>query len=661
MAQRRHDLPPLNPRPRCPIAPRRAFTLCLAAAGLAVADGEPVRAEDATATGSDYVVTATRVPTDPARVASSVTVITAEEIARRQYQTVVDVLDHVPGIHIAQSGGRGTTASIFSRGTESNHTLFLINGIRAQDPSSTGGIFQFETLDVNDIERVEIVRGAQSVLYGSDAIGGVVNIITKKGGKKITASGSAEGGSFSSVDARAGLDGSYKSVDVNLHANRFSSAGLSILSDRLGGFEQDPYKTYGASARIGLHPADWFDLDLFGKQQYARTSLDTFVDDPNAVQKLRQNFGRVAATVRPLGEAWTSTLAFNYNGTDRSNVNPPDATDPFTNSAAQTHGDESAIEWQNDIALADTNTLTLGIENRWERGKSAGSAFFAFSQTDINKAAYVQDQFALWDRVFGTVGVRVDKPDGIDPVTTYRIAPTYVHKETDTKLKATYGTGFKAPSLEDKFGFNAGFPPFFPPFFGNPDLKPERSTGWDVGFEQAVLKKRVTFGATYFHNTIKDLITTNAAFTTTINLDRAKTWGAETFVNAEVLENVTVSLNYTYLRAEDEATGAELARRPRNSFNADVTYKPVPAASVTVGVATIGHRSDVDFLTGSRVGLNGYTLVRAAASYDINEYVTLFGRLENVFDKQVEDPDGFRQPGFAAYGGIRLKFSVEPK
>src|SRR5690606_37479137 len=347
--------------------------------------------------------------------------------------------------------------------------------------------------DVNDIERVEIVRGAQGVLYGSDAIGAVGNIITKKGGRKITASGSAEGGSFSSVDARAGLDGSYEFVDFNLHANRFRCSGLSILSDRLGGFEQDPYKTYGGSARIGLHPADWLDIDLFGKQQFSKKSLDTFVDDPNSLQKLRQNFGRVAATVRPFGDVWTSTLAFNYNGTDRSIVNTPDATDPNTNSASQSRGDESAIEWQNDFALSDTNTLTLGLENRWERGKSSGSAFFAFSQTDVNKAVYLQDQFAFFDRVFGTIGVRVDKPDGIDPVVTYRIAPAYVHKETDTTLKATYGTGFKAPSLEDKYGFNAGFPPFFPPFFGNPDLKPERSRSWDVGFEQALLDKRVTF------------------------------------------------------------------------------------------------------------------------------------------------------------------------
>src|SRR5690606_15748799 len=303
-------------------AARPALALCLAAVGLAAA-GAPARAEAPPAQGEGYVVTATRVPTDPARIASSVTVVTAEEIQRRQYQTVVDVLHDVPGIHIAQSGGRGSTASIFSRGTESNHTLFLINGIRAQDPSSTGGIFQFENIDVNDIERVEIVRGAQSVLYGSDAIGAVVNIITKKGGRKITASGSAEGGSCSSVDARAGLDGSYEFVDFNLHANRFRSSGLSILSDRLGGFEQDPYKTYGGSARIGLHPADWLAIALSGKQQFTRKSPDTSVDDPNTLQKLRQNFGRVAATVRPFGEVWTSTPAFNYNGTDRSIANTP--------------------------------------------------------------------------------------------------------------------------------------------------------------------------------------------------------------------------------------------------------------------------------------------------------------------------------------------------
>ena len=264
--------------------------------------------------------------------------------------------------------------------------------------------------------------------------------------------------------------------------------------------------------------------------------------------------------------------------------------------------------------------------------------------------------------MFGTVGVRVDKPDGIDPVVTYRIAPTYVHKETDTKIKATYGTGFKQPSLEDKFGFNAGFPPFFPAFFGNPNLKPERSTSWDVGVEQAVLKKRVTFGATYFHNTIRDLITTNAAFTTTVNLDRAKTWGAETFVNAEVIENVIVSLNYTYLRAEDEATGAELLRRPRNSFNADITYKPVPEASLTLWrrdrrpprrrrLRDRSARRPAGLHAGARRGVLRHQRVRLGCSAGWRTFSTSNTRIR----------DGFRQPGFAAYGGIKLKFSVDAK
>ncbi|MHA1536431.1 MAG: TonB-dependent receptor plug domain-containing protein [Alphaproteobacteria bacterium] len=642
-----------------PILKTRGWKAVLKAAGiLALATGAlPAHAQ--TSQG-DYVVTATRTVTPSGRLGSSVTVIGREEIERRQVRSMVELLRSIRGLHVTQSGGRGKQASIFSRGTNSNHTLFLINGIRVSDPSTPSGTFQLEHLNLEDIERIEVVRGPQSVLYGSEAIGAVINIITRKGGKGIVATGTAEGGSFSTVEAKMVLDGTYQWLDFNFGYSRFDSKGISILPKRLNGFEKDGTWNSNFSGRLGVRAAKWLDLDFYGKLVRSKSEIDPFVDDLNAISKTRQNFGRGSAKFKLFEARLISTISFSYTGHDRTSINPPDPNNPATNTISSFLSDKKRIGFQSDFKVLAENTVTLGGNIEWERAKSGGSAFFAFSKTQVNKAIFMQDQFAISDRLFGTVGLRVDQVGSFRTAVTWRVAPAYVIKETGTTIKGSYGTGFKAPTLQQRFGFNPGFPGFgFPAFNGNPALKPETSRGWDFGFEQKLFKDKLTFGVTYFRNDIRNLIVANAAFTTNINVGRARTHGIETFVKAEILKNLDLNLNYTYLRAEDRVTGAELVRRPRHSFNAELAWKPVKKASISLAVHVIGRRTDFQAIAPfGRVKLPHETTVKVAGSYKINKYLTVFARLENLFDSKFEEPNGFQNPGFAVFGGIKVSLNL---
>ena len=642
-----------------PILKACGWKAALKAAGiLALAAGAlPVHAQ--TSQG-DYVVTATRTATPTGQLGSSVTVVGREEIERRQYRSVIELLQGIRGLHVTQSGGRGKQASVFSRGTNSNQTLFLINGIRVSDPSTPSGTFQFEHLNLEDIERIEVVRGPQSVLYGSDAIGAVINIITRRGGKGIVASGTAEGGSFSTVEAKMVLDGSYKWIDFNFGYSRLDTAGISILPKRLNGFEKDGTWNTNFSGRIGVRAAKWLDLDFYGKLVRAKTEIDPFVDDLNAITKTRQNFARAAATFKMFEDRLSTVIAFSYAGFVRNSINPPDANNPGTNTISNFLGDRKRIEFQSDFKLLPDNTVTIGGNIEWERAKSGGSAFFAFSRTQVNKAIFVQDQFAISDRLFGTVGLRIDQLEAFGTAVTWRVAPAYVIKETGTTIKGSYGTGFKAPTLEQRFGFNPGFPGFgVPAFNGNPNLEPETSRGWDFGFEQKLFKDKLSFGASYFRNDIKNLITANAGFTTNINIGRVRTHGIETFVKAEILENLHLSINYTYLRAEDRVSGAELVRRPRHSFNAELAWKPVEKATISLGVRVIGTRTDFQAVAPfGRTNLPHETTVRVAGSYKFNKYLSVFARMENLFDSRFEEPNGFQRPGFAVFGGVKISLDL---
>ena len=648
----------------------KSFVLLIALSMLLIPFPFSLFAQEKEVTLEKVVVTATRVETPVEEIASSITVISSKEIERKQKTTVLEVLRDIPGLDVVQTGGVGRLTSIFIRGANSEHTLVMIDGVEVNDPISPGRSYDFAHLTVDNIERIEVIRGPQSTLYGSDAIGGVVNIITKKGEGKPKFFLSAEGGSFTTFREATGISGGNKWVNYSFALSRFDTEGISAASKKDGNYERDGYENTSLSAKLGFKPMDNLGIDFILRYMDAKTELDNFAgvggDDPNYVQKSNQFLFKTQVGLSLFDQVWSQKLGLALNDHNRDLKNKKDSQHPFDYEKGRYDGQLIKFDWQHHLQLHKTNALTFGLEYEREEGKSKyyytywdwitmseGCGRSVFPEKSANtKGYYIQDEIKLWDRLFATLGIRIDDHSRFGTETTYRVAPAYLIKRTDTKIKGTFGTGFKAPSLYQLFA-----PPTLWGPIGNKDLKPEKSRGWDFGIEQDFLKNRVTLGATYFRNDFKDLIQFDWG-QGYINIAKAKTEGVELFASAKPIDDLTLRINYTYTDTEDKTTGEALIRRPKNKIGFDINYHFLNNGNVNLGVIYVGKRDDLDFsiFPSRRVKLDQYTLVNLAVSYDITKNFQLFGRVENLLDKEYEEVKGYGTPGFSFFGGMKLSF-----
>jgi len=608
----------------------------------------------------EVIVTATRIETPASEVASSVTIITGQEIREKQKATVLEVLQTVPTLDVVQAGGPGRETAIFIRGAKSEHTLVLIDGVEMNDPSSPGRTFDFANVTTDNIDRIEILRGPQSTLYGSDAMGGVINIITKKGKGKPTGFLSGEYGSFKTLIGKAGVSGGNRWVNYSLGLSYWDTEGISAANEKDGNAEKDGYRNKSVSAKLGLMPKEYFDVDFIFRYTNAKADIDNSGgvggDDPNNTADTEQLFFRSQARLFLFGDLWEQKLGFSLSDHKRKGRNDPDPDHPGESSRDSYDGQILKFDWQHDLHLHKTNTLTLGVETEKEKSESSyysESLFGPFSSTFPEKTArttgyYLQDQIKLWDSWFTTLGVRLDDHNRFGNETTYRITSAYLIRQTGTKIKGTYGTGFKAPSLYQLFA----------PVYGDENLKPEKSKGWDAGVEQSLFGERVVLGATYFHNRFKDLIDFDSAASKYINVGEAETKGVEMSASLRPLEDLTLRASYTYTDTEDKATGHPLLRRAQNKAGVDVGYRFLAKGNVNLGLVYVGKREDLDYsaFPARRVELDEYHLVNLAASYDISKNIQVYGRIENLADESYEEVKGYGKPGISVFGGLKLSF-----
>jgi len=606
----------------------------------------------------EIVVSATRIETPIDQIGSSVTGITDEEIARNQRRSLPDVLQTVPGLNIVQTGGSGGKSSVFMRGSNSNHTKVVIDGIDANDPSQDG-VFDFAQVLTADIARVEVLRGPQSSLYGSDALGGVINVVTKKGEGPPRFTGMLEGGSFDTFNQSVSASGSssrfhYSFNVAHVLVDDTPVTPLNLLPPGRRRIN-DSYENTTLSTKLGADVTDSFGFDVVAR--YTDSTLFFTGEDfsvfpsvpaaPQSEQHAEQVFTRGQAHLALFEGRFKSTAGLGYTYY-RTEILAPDTgfglPPPNLN-----HGDRIKFDWLGTIAIAKGQTLLLGAETQNDRLLES-----PISAENGNVAGFAELQSEIASDLFAAASVRYDENERFGGKATWRIAPSYLLPKIRTKFKASYGTGFKAPSLTQLF---VDFPAFN--FFANPELRPEESEGYDFGFEQPLAENRVRFGATYFHNEIKNLINPNATFTSLENIGRATTYGAEVFAALSLTDRFQSRADYTYTVATDDTTDLELLRRPKHRASLNATWRPIERLSLSTTLLYVGSQVDGNrSFSIPRLETDPYFLVNVAAEYDVAKALTLFARADNVFDHRYENPTGFQRPGFGFYAGARVNFDL---
>jgi vitamin B12 transporter len=608
---------------------------------------------------SEVVISAYRYKTNLLNTASSVTVLTSEDLAKTKKNNLYDILRNETGINIVQSGGPGKLATINVRGANPSHTLILIDGVEVNMPSDPTTVYDFSNLPVSNIERIEILRGPQSTLYGSDALAGVINIFTKKGNDTPAYYLNAEAGSYNSYTGSAGLSGRLNLFDYNIALSGMSTGGFSSASEKYGNTEKDEAGNKIAGGRLGYSFNDNIILSLVSKFTSADADYDQFGgpngDDPTYLFNMEETV--IRPELKITYGIWEQTIGASYYRTLRKySFDSTSAYFAFSNSYYD--GKKYKIDWLNNIRLSVRNLLSIGIDAEKENAVSNyleyNSSYIyesSFPKSEMNTVGvFLQGNSEIFTDAHLSGGIRYDSHNIFGSIVTYRIAPVYFIRSTGTKFKATFGTGYKTPSL-----FN-----LYDPTFGNKELDPEESTGWDIGIEQYFPEEYIMLGVTYFSNEYKNLFGSDENFRT-ININKAETEGVEFYYSYTPVRQIEMKLNYTYTKSIDKnpelnESERRLLRRPEHKAGIGINYNPVEKLSLNLEYIYTGTRKDKDFSSFPAVllDLDPYSLLNFAVAYRLLEYLELYARFENILDADYEEVYGYGTAGFSVYGGIKL-------
>ncbi|HET6564377.1 MAG TPA: TonB-dependent receptor, partial [Xanthomonadales bacterium] len=624
------------------VAWRISSLLCFSLACLpAFADEEPLELDE-------LLVSAALEPVSAADVASSVTVITREQIEQRQVKYLSELLRDVPGFAISQSGGPGTLTQVRVRGAEANQLLVLMDGVRANDPAS-GDEFQFQFASTANIERIEIIRGPQSAIWGTDALAGVINIIRRKDVNEDHLAATAEYGSFNSLDLA--VDGGISRGKLRL------SGGLSFMDtdgtniSRLGS-EEDGADNTTANLAMDIDLSEAWSLQVNGLHVDATSDFDDFDNfvtglpvDANRETHINRDYLKGEVRWQPVDSAWSGSFTAGWLDTDNRNF-AEGAWDSATSAstlelrarASVLLGDPAAGNHRLSFALDqdEVDFSQRGIAFPW--GDPNQDQSFDVTGYAAEYVGKPTDSFT-W-----TVNGRQDDYSDFDDVFTWQLAASQQLNES-LRLRASTGTGSKAPTFIERFGF---YPDFF---IGNPDLKPETSKGWELGMELDLLDQSLVLGAAWFDQQLEDEIDgfvfdpATGAFSAANKTDDSGRRGLELTLFGQWTEDFTVNASYTYLDAEEtDSLGQQVqeARRPRHmaSLNANY-YFADRRGNLNLNINYNGEQLDnffpPPFYTPEQVELDGFTVVDLAGSWKLTDSWSLTARVSNLFDEDYEE------------------------
>jgi vitamin B12 transporter len=645
------------------------------AAGLALLVPAAVWADDAP-TQTTITVTATRIATPAANVPAGVTVIDAKEIKDRGYATLVDALTAVPGLGVVQSGGPGTQASVFIRGTNSEDVLVLLDGVPVNDPSEANGAFNFGTVTLSDVARIEVIRGPMSGLYGSNAIGGVINIVTVRGAGKPAVEISAAGGWPAQGQGSVQVSGASGAFDYAVTGALDEEAGFDQTARRLSVYDgvRDPFRSKMGSAQFGYSPVAGTRISLVLRAENTDAAFPDLgypiYDDPTEFDHNTSYFGRLGVSSVLFDGALTTDIFVARLQSTLRYQNLLDAADPNQVQADDVYqGNRTDVQWNNNLHLPDAGAATLssvlfGIEysddsshenvNENDFGSPFTETVHA-SQHTVAGHAGVQTTIA--ERFTVTAAVRDDSVSSFGNALTGRVGGVLAVPEADMRLKASYGTGFLAPSLFDLYGVdNFGY-------VGNPNLRPEYSSGYEIGPEFTVpgfgQDEFADLSITYFSSAIRDLITSTPDFSSEENVGRANLEGVESDLALTPADWARADLSYTYTKAVDAQTNAPLLRRPQNSGSIVLTLGPVHGVTVTPQLQFVGRFADYLYDNNGYPTGDGYarpgTIFNLSARYAVSDRIALFANGKNLFASKFEPVNGLQIPGASLLLGVQAK------
>ncbi len=618
----------------------------------------------------EVVIVANRAPEPVSKVGNSVTVLNDAAIKESQATMVADLLAQTPGITFARNGGVGQATSVFIRGAESDQTVVLIDGVQLNDPSTTGGGFDFGNLLTSGVSRIEILRGAQSTLYGSQAMGGVINIITADPTESRQGEVNAEGGSHDTGYINGNIGGKTDVLQWRVSGNWYGTSGIDSFDERYGGIRPNASQIGGGSAQLRYDLTQDLQADLRAYYTQSRTDFDGFdtptgaFGDDSEYGKNSQFLGYGGLTLRSPDRTFTNRIAFQYTTTDTRNYDPQ-APANYGSASTETFygiGRNEREEYQGTWEATPTLQAVFGAQHERSTINTDTPAFDIAPMPLENYATidsgYVQLQDEIISGLTLTAGARYDEHDVFGGHSTEQAAVAWKLNDGATILRASYGQGFKAPSLYQLYSL-----------YGNKALRPEQANSWDAGIEQHAIGGRLLLSATYFERHSRELIeffdcTTpdglcaSEPFGYYANVARTLARGTELQAAFSASEALNISANYTLTDTEDQSVGSstfgnELPRRPRNAANLLTTYR-WPFRLTTDVAVRYGGRSFDD--AANDIALGGYVLVDLRLSYAVKDHCELYARVENLTDKHYETAYQYGTLGRVAFAGIRASF-----
>ncbi len=613
----------------------------------------------------EILVTAGRTPIEEGKTGRAVTVITGKQLEQNQVRYVADALRMVPGFAVSRSGSKGGMTNIRVRGAEANHLLVMVDGVEMN--AASGDAYDFGALQAEDIDRIEILRGPQSAFWGSNALAGVVNIITK-GGKRdgFKISGTTEAGSQNSWLGGVLLQGGAENYDMALAASYRRTKGFNISNV---GDEKDGDENLTLNGKVNIDLSDTAKLDATLRYVKNRTDLDNMtslnpLDSIGLEGKTNELLGSVGLTWTALDDALTQKLRF--TGSDRKyEYIAPDY--PAENKGSRYTASYQATYAFDTPSFADArHKITGGIEWQQERFRQVATEndlsnpwmdptqFEHHKRSMYSFVGEYNGEFA--DQFFVNLGLRHDVNKDFDDATTFSLSGAWAIPDTNARLHSSVGTGVTNPTFFEQFGYTPST------FVGNPNLKPEKSLGWDIGLEYAFFDGLLVTDVTYFNQDLRDEIVTvyNPDWTSTVkNLDgKSRRHGVELAATLNLFHGFTAGGSYTYTSSKG-ADDLDAVRRPRHSGSANVAYTFYEDRARLFGEAVFnGKMEDVAFIGGasSRVNLGSYTVVNIGGSYKFTDKLEGYARIENLFDKKYQEVYGYNTPGRGAFAGLKASF-----